>query len=136
MSKIKTPAQELQQHLQRLSETFALRLQEDLPALGQDAEHLLHAVDPHEQLHCLQTIREQLHKLAGAAGTFGFSRLGQRARELEQEAEQWLTTLQQEQQSLQDFSKSLQQLAGQVYQPEPEPSPAPTTASPMQIGTE
>ncbi|MBU0808009.1 MAG: diguanylate cyclase [Gammaproteobacteria bacterium] len=130
MSKIKTPAQELQQHLQRLSETFALRLQEDLPALGQDAEHLLHAVDPHEQLHCLQTIREQLHKLAGAAGTFGFSRLGQRARELEQEAEQWLTTLQQEQQSLQDFSKSLQQLAGQVYQPEPEPSPAPTTASP------
>lgn len=130
MSKIKTPAQELQQHLQRLSETFALRLQEDLPALGQDAEHLLNAADPHEQLHCLQTIREQLHKLAGAAGTFGFSRLGQRARELEQEAEQWLTTLQQEQQSLQDFSKSLQQLAGQVYQPEPEPSPAPTTASP------
>ena len=130
MSKIKTPAQELQQHLQRLSETFALRLQEDLPALGQDAEHLLHAVDPHEQLHCLQTIREQLHKLAGAAGTFGFSRLGQRARELEQEAEQWLTTLQQEQQSLQDFSQSLQQLAGQVYQPEPEPSPAPATASP------
>ncbi|MDD2159891.1 diguanylate cyclase [Pseudomonas sp. MIL19] len=130
MSKIKTPAQELQQHLQRLSETFALRLQEDLPALGQDAEHLLNTADPHEQLHCLQTIREQLHKLAGSAGTFGFSRLGQRARELEQEAEQWLTTLQQEQQSLQDFSQSLQQLAGQVYQPEPEPSPAPATASP------
>lgn len=130
MSKIKTPAQELQQHLQQLSDAFALRLQKDLPALGQDAEQLLNAAEPQEQLRCLQTIREQLHKLAGAAGTFGFSRLGQRARELEQEAEHWLTTLQQEQQSLQDFSQSLQQLASQVYQPEPEPSPAPASASP------
>lgn len=130
MSNTKTPAQELQKHLQQLSDAFALRLQEDLPALGQDAEQLLNAADPHEQLRCLQTIREQLHKLAGAAGTFGFSRLGQRARELEQEAEHWLTTLQQEQQSLQDFSQSLQQLANQVYQPEPEPSPAPASASP------
>lgn len=130
MSNTKTPAQELQKHLQQLSDAFALRLQEDLPALGQDAEQLLNAAEPQEQLRCLQTIREQLHKLAGAAGTFGFSRLGQRARELEQEAEHWLTTLQQEQQSLQDFSQSLQQLANQVYQPEPEPSPAPASASP------
>ncbi|MBU0901422.1 MAG: diguanylate cyclase [Gammaproteobacteria bacterium] len=130
MSNTKTPAQELQKHLQQLSDAFALRLQEDLPALRQDAEQLLNAAEPQEQLRCLQTIREQLHKLAGAAGTFGFSRLGQRARELEQEAEHWLTTLQQEQQSLQDFSQSLQQLANQVYQPEPEPSPAPASASP------
>ena len=118
MSKGKTPADELQQHLQRLSEAFALRLEKELPTLGADAERLLHATDPQEQLRCLHSLRDQLHKLAGADGTFGFSSLGQRARELEQEADQWLETLQKEQQSLQDFSHSLQQLASQQFQAE------------------
>jgi len=118
MSKRKSPADELQQHLQQLSSDFEQRLQEELPALAQNAELLLHAADQREQLQHLQTLRAQLHKLAGAAGTFGFSSLGQRARELEQEADQWLDTLQQEQQSLQDFSRSLQQLASQQYQAE------------------
>ncbi len=129
MSKIKPPAQALQQHLQQLSDAFALRLQQDLPALGQHAERLLNAADPQEQLHCLQTVRDQLHKLAGGAGTFGFSRLGQRARELEQQAEHWLATLQQEQQSLQDFSRSLQQLATQALQPDPEQAYVPPPAA-------
>ena len=124
MSKGKSAADDLQQHLQRLSNAFALRLQEELPALGQDAERLLHAADQHEQLQHLQSLRDQLHKLAGAAGTFGFSSLGQRARELEQEADQWLQTLQQEQQSLQDFISNLQQLATQQYQAESNQAPA------------
>jgi diguanylate cyclase (GGDEF)-like protein len=123
MSKGKSAAQELQQHLQQLSNSFALRLQQELPALGENAERLLHAADPQEQLQHLQSLRDQLHKLAGAAGTFGFSSLGQRARELEQEAEQWLETLQQEQQSLQDFGRSLQQLARQQFQAEPSQEP-------------
>lgn len=118
MSKGKSTADELQQHLQQLSNAFAVRLQVELPALAQNAERLLHAADPQEQLQHLQSLRDQLHKLAGAAGTFGFSSLGQRARELEQEADQWLETLQQEQQSLQDFSHSLQQLALQQFQAE------------------
>ena len=94
MSKGKSTADELQQHLQQLSNAFAVRLQVELPALAQNAERLLHAADPQEQLQHLQSLRDQLHKLAGAAGTFGFSSLGQRARELEQEADQWLETLQ------------------------------------------
>ena len=118
MSKGKSTADELQQHLQQLSNAFAVRLQVELPALAQNAERLLHAADPQEQLQHLQSLRDQLHKLAGAAGTFGFSSLGQRARELEQEADQWLETLQKEQQSLQDFSHSLQQLALQQFQAE------------------
>jgi diguanylate cyclase (GGDEF)-like protein len=118
MSKGKSAADELQEHLQRLSDSFALRLQGELPTLGLNAERLQHATDPLEQRQLLQNLRGQLHKLAGAAGTFGFSSLGQRARELEQEADQWLQTLQQEQQSLQDFSRRLQQLASQQYQPE------------------
>jgi diguanylate cyclase (GGDEF)-like protein len=118
MSKGKSAADELQEQLQRLSDSFALRLQGELPTLGLNAERLQHATDPLEQGRLLQNLRGQLHKLAGAAGTFGFSSLGQRARELEQEADQWLQTLQQEQQSLQDFSRRLQQLASQQYQPE------------------
>lgn len=118
MTKGQSPAAELQQRLQQLSSAFAQRLQDELPALGRNAERLQHAADPQEQQQHLQTLRDQLHKLAGAAGTFGFSSLGQRARELEQEADQWLETLQQEQQSLQDFSRSLQQLARQQFQAE------------------
>lgn len=124
MSEGKSAADELQQHLQRLSNAFALRLQEELPALGQGAERLLQAADQHEQLQHLQSLRDQLHKLAGTAGTFGFSSLGHRARELEQAADQWLQTLQQEQQSLQDFIGNLQQLATQQYQAERNQAPA------------
>ncbi|MCE5361795.1 diguanylate cyclase [Pseudomonas anguilliseptica] len=124
MSKGQSPAAELQQRLQQLSGAFAQRLQDELPALGRNAERLQHAADPQEQQQHLQTLRDQLHKLAGAAGTFGFSSLGQRARELEQAADQWLETLQQEQQSLQDFSRSLQQLARQQFQAEHNPEPA------------
>ncbi|MBA4288268.1 MAG: diguanylate cyclase [Pseudomonas sp.] len=111
-----SPEAEFQQHLQQLSSAFALRLQEEMPLLKLNAERLLHCSEPHEQLQYLQALRDQLHKLAGAAGTFGFSSLGQRARELEQEADKWLDTLQKEQQSLQDFSLSLQQLASQQFQ--------------------
>ena len=128
MTKGKSTSEELQQHLQQLSNTFALRLQEELPALGKDAEDLLHAADPQEQLQRLQSLRDQLHKLAGAAGTFGFSSLGQRARELELQADHWLETLQQEQQSLQDFSRSLQQLAHQPLQAERSQEPTPRTS--------
>lgn len=111
-----SPEAEFQQHLQQLSGAFALRLQEEMPLLKLNAERLLHSSEPHEQLQHLQALRDQLHKLAGAAGTFGFSSLGQRARELEQEADKWLDTLQKEQQSLQDFSRSLLQLASEQFQ--------------------
>ena len=111
-----SPEAEFQQHLQQLSSAFALRLQEEMPLLKLNAERLLHSSEPHEQLQHLQALRDQLHKLAGAAGTFGFSSLGQRARELEQEADKWLDTLQKEQQSLQDFSRSLLQLASEQFQ--------------------
>tara|TARA_R110000868_G_scaffold63100_3_gene190200 strand:- start:658 stop:2310 length:1653 start_codon:yes stop_codon:yes gene_type:complete len=135
MSKGDTAANTLQQHLQQLSDAFALRLQEELPALGQSAERLLQIADPQEQVQQLQSLRDQLHKLAGTAGTFGFSSLGQRARELELDADQWLHTLQQEQQGLQAFSHSLQLLAKQEFQSDPKQMPAPQKApltKPMQ----
>ena len=130
MDKGNSAADQLQQHLQELSKTFALRLQVELPALAQSAERLLLAAAPQEQLEHMRSLRDQLHKLAGAAGTFGFSSLGQRAHELELEADQWLETLQNEQQSLQAFSNSLQQLASQQFQVEHSQEPATRAVKP------
>ena len=111
----------LQRHLQQLGEQFAERLQEELPQLDDLAQQLLRACTPAEQQRCLNSLRNRLHRLAGTAGTFGFVSLGERARQLELQAEQWLATLQQEQQGLQAYIDSLQQLARQQHRPEPAP---------------
>ncbi len=103
--------EELQKHLHQLSADFAVRLRQELPQLAHNAQLLLHSGEPAEQLQHLYNLREQLHKLAGAAGTFGFGPLGLRARELEQQADQWLQALQQGQLSLADFCHGLEQLA-------------------------
>ena len=104
-------SEELQKHLQQLSADFAVRLRQELPQLAHNAQLLLRSGEPAEQLQHLYKLREQLHKLAGAAGTFGFGPLGLRARELEQQADQWLQALQQGQLSLADFCLGLEQLA-------------------------
>jgi diguanylate cyclase (GGDEF)-like protein len=113
---------QLQAHLQQLSTQFAQRLQVELPQLAAQAQQLLHAADD-EGRQLLGSLRDQLHKLAGSAGTFGFPELGQRARELEQLAQQWLDSLQQRQQGLQSFIQQLQQLAEQQHQAQVESPP-------------
>ncbi|MBS7691179.1 diguanylate cyclase [Pseudomonas lalucatii] len=110
---------ELQRHLQQLGEQFAARLNQELPQLADKAQLLLRACTPDEQQQHLNGLRDQLHRLAGTAGTFGFISLGERARELELQAEQCLASLQLKQQGLQSFIDNLQQLAGQQYRVEP-----------------
>ncbi|WP_439887079.1 diguanylate cyclase [Pseudomonas sp. MBLB4123] len=110
---------ELQRHLQQLGEQFAERLKQELPQLADKAQQLLHACTPDEQQRHLNNLRDQLHRLAGTAGTFGFASLGERARELELQAEQCLASLQQKQQGLHSFIDNLQQLTSQQYQAEP-----------------
>ncbi|MDP3815593.1 diguanylate cyclase [Pseudomonas sp.] len=114
---------QLQAHLRQLSTQFAQRLQAELPPLAAQARQLLQASDGESQL-LLGQLRDQLHKLAGSAGTFGFADLGQRARALEQQAQHWLDSLQQRQQGLQDFIQQLQQLAEQPHQAQVEAAPA------------
>jgi diguanylate cyclase (GGDEF)-like protein len=109
---------ELQQRLQQLSENFAQRLQVELPALSKLAEQLLQCSNPQQQQEYLLAIREQLHKLAGSAGTFGFVSLGEHAREFEKRAERWLQSLREEQKSLHEFGRSLIEMVTQQYQPE------------------
>ena len=78
-----TSDDELQKLLLTLSAQFRERLEKELPELRALAQQLLASSDSAVQQLILQGIREQLHKLAGAAGTFGYAELGVQARTLE-----------------------------------------------------
>jgi diguanylate cyclase (GGDEF)-like protein len=104
--------------LEHLSDAFAQRLRDDLPALGQLAQQLHDDLPRAEQLRVLEQLHEHLHRLAGAAGTFGFISLGQQVHELERQTEQWQQCLGQAQPSLADFAQSVQRLAGQEFRRE------------------
>jgi diguanylate cyclase (GGDEF)-like protein len=78
-----TSDDELQQLLQSLGAQFRLRLEQELPELRALAEQLLIANTAAPRQIILQGMREQLHKLAGSAGTFGYASLGAQARTLE-----------------------------------------------------
>lgn len=119
MAERRKPAAELERRLQRLSATLGERLQQELPELAEKAAQLLQSGEPQDQRARLGRLRDQLHRLAGAAGTFGFVRLGERARELEQRALHWLESLQLQADGLQAFSHDLQQFAQQPLQIEP-----------------
>lgn len=125
MAERPAPTSELQHQLQLLSEKFAARLTQELPELASKAQLLL-AADHETQLQQLRSLRDQLHKLAGAAGTFGFASIGQRARDLEQQATHWLESQRLKDQDLQAFIDQLQQFAAQSVQNDTAPSnPAP-----------
>lgn len=81
----------LHEQLQALASKFAERLQQDLPALAIKAEQLGQLHELSAQQSQLGVIRDQLHRLAGSAGSFGFNQLGNQARILEQQADQCLT---------------------------------------------
>ena len=74
------PAAELQRQLQLLAKQFRQRLQRELPELSRQANALDKADNESARLPLLLAIRQQLHKLAGSAGTFGFTELGEQAR--------------------------------------------------------
>ncbi|MDX7800523.1 diguanylate cyclase [Aeromonas caviae] len=118
---------DLQVHLQQLSEQFLQRLRQELPQLAEKALQLLTCTDPREQLLRLTELRDELHRLAGSAGTFGFNELGTRARLLEQQTQQWLSSLELQRQGLQGLVNELQQLASveQVSQASVAPVVAP-----------
>ena len=105
------PLADLQAQLQLLGEQFAQRLKEELPQLADRAQQLQRSSDPTEQLEHLQDLRNQLHKLAGSAGTFGFKELGDQARLLEQHSQQWLSSLELQRKGLDTFVDDIQALA-------------------------
>ncbi|MET1079827.1 MAG: diguanylate cyclase [Pseudomonas sp.] len=121
----------LEEYLQQLGQQFAERLQQELPALAEQARQLLAVESEAQRQAALLALRDQLHKLAGSAGTFGFGGLGERARALEQQADQWLQQTQQQRQVLEAFSLQVAELQQQLEPTAPAPPlPSPPSAVP------
>lgn len=74
-------AEQLRQQLETLARGFRERLDVELPNLERAVNALPASWD--SAASPLQSIRDQLHRLAGAAGTFGYPALGTQARTLE-----------------------------------------------------
>ncbi|MGA6097864.1 diguanylate cyclase [Stutzerimonas marianensis] len=117
--------------LQALTDRFAERLQQELPELAALAERLQQTPEHEQRRAQVVDIRERLHRLAGAAGTFGFAALGQQARQLEQRADRWLDAAKPGAQALGEFTQAIEQWVTQaldapantpVASPDPEAS--------------
>ena len=117
---------ELQQLLLTLSTQFRERLENELPELCALAQQLLLTNDAAVQQLILQGMREQLHKLAGAAGTFGYSDLGAQARALELSSAELLSTSTEAQ--LQAHAQALQLFSQQDCIPQANVCSGPSTA--------
>ncbi|MBA1279062.1 MULTISPECIES: diguanylate cyclase [Pseudomonadaceae] len=101
----------LQSQLQALNEKFAERLSDELAELEHLVEQLSQADEPEQRRQRMLDLHERLHRLAGTAGTFGFTALGQRSRLLEQSADGWLQAANPDPQLLVEFAQTVRQLA-------------------------
>ncbi|MCH2339930.1 diguanylate cyclase [Pseudomonas sp. NPDC047963] len=101
----------LQRQLQALNEKFAERLGEELAALEQHAEQLQSVREQEQRRQLMLDLLERLHRLAGTAGTFGFTTLGEQSRLLEQRAERWLEAAKPSGQALSAFVRAVNQMA-------------------------
>ncbi|MBX7273660.1 diguanylate cyclase [Stutzerimonas chloritidismutans] len=104
----------LQEQLAQLEQQFGERLQADLTDLAALAQDLQQTRATASRRLVMLSIRERLHRLAGAAGTFGFAKLGERARQLEQRADRWLDTAKPGSRAAEAFARAVLQLAGET----------------------
>ena len=123
---------ELQRMLQALSAQFLERLETELPELADHAAQLAQVSDAPRQKRILQSLQAQLHKLAGAAGTFGYAQLGEQARELELRCVTLLDSrdtaqLQAHAAAVQAFSQLERQQSAQTVTSSPQPVLTPPT---------
>ncbi|MCQ4324938.1 diguanylate cyclase [Stutzerimonas stutzeri] len=110
---------ELQQQFELLNQQFAQRLRVDLAELAGLTDELQRSQAPDSRRQLMLAIRERLHRLAGAAGTFGFDSLGERARRLEQRADRWLESAKPGTRALEALTRAVQQLASETPGEEP-----------------
>ncbi len=104
----------LQEQLAQLEQQFGERLQADLTDLATLAQDLQQTRATASRRLVMLSIRERLHRLAGAAGTFGFAKLGERARQLEQRADRWLDSAKPGSRAAEAFARAVLQLAGET----------------------
>src|SRR5690606_1848882 len=81
-------------------------------------------------------IHERLHRLAGTAGTFGFTTLGQQARLLEQRADRWLEATKPSGQALTAFVRAIRLWTAETQTRPPEnlPDTLPESHEQLQAG--
>jgi diguanylate cyclase (GGDEF)-like protein len=103
--------QALQSQLQALNAKFAERLDTELAELTERAAQLQQAREGEQRRELMLDLHGRLHRLAGTAGTFGFSALGEQSRSLEQRAERWLDATRPSGQALSAFVRAVEQLA-------------------------
>ncbi|MBA1263584.1 diguanylate cyclase [Stutzerimonas sp. NM35] len=116
-------AEALHSQLQALTDRFAERLQQELPELDQLAEALQQAREGEQRRQLMLVIHERLHRLAGTAGTFGFTTLGQQARLLEQRADRWLEATKPSGQALTAFVRAVRLWTAETQTRAPENLP-------------
>lgn len=104
----------LQEQLEQLEQQFGERLQADLADLCALASDLQQTRATASRRLVMLSIRERLHRLAGAAGTFGFAKLGERARQLEQRADRWLDSAKPGSRAAEAFARAVLQLASET----------------------
>ncbi|RRU93749.1 diguanylate cyclase [Stutzerimonas xanthomarina] len=104
----------LQEQLAQLEQQFGERLQADLTDLATLAQDLQQTRATASRRLVMLSIRERLHRLAGAAGTFGFAKLGERARQLEQRADRWLDSAKPGSRAAEAFARAVLQLASET----------------------
>ncbi len=104
----------LQEQLAQLEQQFGERLQADLIDLAALAQDLQQTRATASRRLVMLNIRERLHRLAGAAGTFGFAKLGERARQLEQRADRWLDSAKPGSRAAEAFARAVLQLASET----------------------
>ncbi|MEZ3186559.1 diguanylate cyclase [Pseudomonas sp. LM13] len=104
----------LQEQLAQLEQQFGERLLADLTDLATLTQDLQQTRATASRRLVMLSIRERLHRLAGAAGTFGFAKLGERARQLEQRADRWLDSAKPGSRAAEAFARAVLQLAGET----------------------
>ena len=104
----------LQEQLTQLEQQFGERLQADLAELATLARDLQQTRATGSRRQLMLSVRERLHRLAGAAGTFGFASLGDNARQLEQRADRWLDSAKPGSRAADAFAAALLQLASEL----------------------
>jgi len=79
---------EIAAKLQALKETYLARMPQELESLQGLVGQLL---DEETQQQALTQLNHKLHKLAGSAGSFGLTEFGKQAKQLELQAQKWVT---------------------------------------------
>jgi diguanylate cyclase (GGDEF)-like protein len=101
---------EITARLDALRADYAARLPAEIARLR---ELVAQALVPESQSSALVELAQKLHKLAGSAGSFGFSELGKKAKKLELQVQEWLASSNVDTGMLRVFSVAIAALGGE-----------------------